>query len=211
MKIICVTNEKGGSGKSTLSISLACALHREGVRVALIDADEQGTARDWRDASPEGADLPPVLGLDRPEAFAPGLKSIAADVLIVDTPAKAEKMAAAVIRQAHVALIPIQPSAADIWACAATVKLIKAKLDIGGQIDAGFVATRVSGSTKLSRETLSGAWNEYELPLLENCISNRVAYAQSLSDGVSVFDTQDRAARAEIELIIEELKARKWL
>jgi chromosome partitioning protein len=57
LKIIALLNEKGGSGKSTLSINLASALHRRGKKVVL-DADPQGTARDWRESSPENADLP---------------------------------------------------------------------------------------------------------------------------------------------------------
>ena len=49
-----------------------------------------------------------------------------------------------------------RPSAADIWASAATVKLIQSKLDVGGHIDVAFVATRVSNQTKLSKEMLDG-------------------------------------------------------
>lgn len=56
MKVIALLNEKGGAGKSTVAINLACALHRQGRKVVLIDADPQGTARDWREASPEGLD-----------------------------------------------------------------------------------------------------------------------------------------------------------
>jgi len=48
-------------------MSLAVALHRLGHRVVLIDADPEGLARDWRVASPEEADLPPVAALERPE------------------------------------------------------------------------------------------------------------------------------------------------
>ena len=146
MKIIALLNEKGGSGKSTLSINLASALHRRGKKVVLVDADPQGTARDWRESSPENADLPSVVALDRPELLLSSIKSLNADWLIIDTPAKAERMSANVIRIANLALIPVQPSAADIWASAATVKLIQSKLDVGGHIDVAFVATRVSCS-----------------------------------------------------------------
>jgi len=52
MKIISLMNEKGGTGKTTLATNLATALHREGKKVILVDADPQGSARDWREASP---------------------------------------------------------------------------------------------------------------------------------------------------------------
>jgi len=126
MKIIALLNEKGGTGKSTLSQNIAVCLHRQGKRVILVDADPQGTTRDWRSASPENANLPNVIALDRPEMLA-SLKSIDADIAIIDTPAKAEKMTASVIRFADVALIVIQPSGADIWASAAAVRLIQQK------------------------------------------------------------------------------------
>ena len=152
MKVISLLNEKGGAGKSTCAINIACALHRQGKRVVLIDADPQGTARDWREASPENADLPSVVALDRPELLLTSLKTLAADFAVIDTPARAEKMAANVIRVSDIAIIPLQPSAADVWASAATVKMIQAKRDIGGQIEAAFLATRLSGTTKLSKE-----------------------------------------------------------
>ena len=176
-----------------------------------MDADPQGTARDWRESSPENADLPSVVALDRPELLLSSIKSLNADWLIIDTPAKAERMSANVIRIANLALIPVQPSAADIWASAATVKLMQSKLDVGGHIDVAFVATRVSNQTKLSKEMLGGEWNEYGFPLMTQSIANRVSYAQSLSDGVSVYETVDQSAKLEIDALLNELEAKKWL
>ncbi len=211
MKIIALLNEKGGAGKSTVAINLACALHRAGRRVVLVDADTQGTARDWREASPEGADLPPVVVLDRPEGLLTGIKTIAAEVIVIDTPAKAEKMSANVVRVADVAIVPVQPSAADVWASAAAVRLIQSKRDVGGHIEAAFLATRVNGATNLTKEILAGEWNEYDIALLNQSISNRVSYAQALSDGVSVFETTDGKAKAEIDLLLQEIEVSGWL
>lgn len=212
MKIIAVLNEKGGTGKSTVSTNLATALHRAGKKVVLIDADPQGTARDWREASPEGADLPPVVGLDRPQLLQQALPTLQGnDYLIIDSPAKAEAMAAAIVKIAHVALIVIQPSGADIWASAATVKLVQSKIDVGGSIDAAFLVNRASGSTKLSKQVLGGDWNEYGFAQLDSTIGNRVAFAQALTDGVSVYDLQDGQAKAEIDFVIQELEKASWV
>lgn len=210
MKIIALMNEKGGSGKSTLATNIATALHRQGKRVVLVDADPQGTARDWRAASPEDADLPPVIALDRPQLLS-AIKTLAADIVVIDTPAKAEAMAANVIRIANIALVVIQPSGADVWASAATVKLLKQKQDVGGEIDAAFLVNRTSGVTKLSKLIKDGAWNEYGFEQLESTLGNRVAFAQAMTDGLSIYDLHDAMAKAEIDAVINELKEAKWL
>lgn len=211
MKIVALLNEKGGTGKSTLATNLATALHRQGKRVVLIDADPQGTARDWRAASPEGADLPPVVAIDRAQMLATSLSGLSAEVAIVDSPAKAESMAAAIVRVAHVVLLVIQPSGADVWASAAPVRLIQARREAGGSIDAAFLVNRASAHTKLSRLIREGDWNEYGLEQLDATLGNRVAFAQALTDGVSVLDLNDAAARNEVVAVIHELEAANWL
>src|SRR6266550_7217901 len=48
MKTIVIANQKGGSGKSTLTVHLATAAERAGDGPALLsDTDPQGTAGDW--------------------------------------------------------------------------------------------------------------------------------------------------------------------
>ena len=211
MRIIAAINEKGGTGKSTIATNLAVALHRQGRRVVLIDADPQGTARDWRAQSPEGADLPPVLGVDRHQMLASSLAGVSADIVVIDSPAKAEAMAAAIVRLAHIAILVIQPSAADVWASAAAVKLVQARRDAGGEIDAAFLVNRAAANTKISRLIKEGDWNEYGIEQLASTVGNRIAFAQALADGVSVLDLNDAAAKQEILNIIKELEAARWL
>lgn len=212
MKIIACINEKGGCGKSTVAINIASYLHRQGKKpVVLVDADPQGTARDWRAASPDGADLPPVVAIDRAANLAGALRTLNAEYLVIDAPAKAGDMAAAIVSVSDIALIVLQPSGADVWASAAAVRLIQQKRAIGGAINAAFLVNRAASNTKLSRLIKSGEWNEYRLDQMASVIGNRAAFAQALTDGLSVFDLSDAAAKREIESAIKELEDAKWL
>jgi len=48
MKTIVVANQKGGSGKSTITVHLAAAAEQAGDGpVVISDTDPQGTAADW--------------------------------------------------------------------------------------------------------------------------------------------------------------------
>jgi chromosome partitioning protein len=47
MRMITLSNNKGGSGKTTTTVSLASAFAEHGLRVLVIDLDPQGSATDW--------------------------------------------------------------------------------------------------------------------------------------------------------------------
>ena len=65
MRIIAVTNQKGGSGKTTTAVNLAAALAEAGHTCLVVDLDPQASASRWLGASGSGRELFEVLAEGR--------------------------------------------------------------------------------------------------------------------------------------------------
>ena len=201
---IAILNQKGGSGKTTLSTNLALALVRDNYRVLLIDSDPQGSLRDWNEAN--DAELIPVIGLDR-ETLPKDLKAVCTgyDFVVIDGAPQIAKMSAAAVKAADLVLIPVQPSPYDIWACADLVDIILARQSVTNGLPLSyFVVSRAIKNTKLSEELLT-ALSGYELPVFKSRTTQRVAYPTTASLGLTVFQEPLSQASCEILAIKNEV------
>jgi chromosome partitioning protein len=114
MMHICLTNTKGGVSKSTLASQLALWLFDQGYRVGLLDVDPQGTSAGWVAQAEPAILVRTSETLDELEAARIELLG-RVDVLICDTPGNNRSdLAQAATILADVALIPLQPSTADL-------------------------------------------------------------------------------------------------
>ncbi len=126
MKTVSVVAQKGGTGKTTLCLAIACAAVRDGLAAAVVDLDPQATAASWGDR--RDAELPVVLPAQPPRlarvldaADAQGV-----DLAVVDTAPRVEQSAVAAARAADLVVIPCRPAVYDLETVAATVDLIRA-------------------------------------------------------------------------------------
>jgi chromosome partitioning protein len=200
-------NQKGGAGKTTLALNLAAAMADRGERVLLIDADPQQTAQDWAAVR---SSPPPfqVMGLAKPVLHR-DLPPIAADYahVIIDGAPRNYEVARSAILAADLVLIPVQPSGADFWASRETVKLVQEARAFKETQKSAFVVSRKIGRTVLGRD-ITDALAEFQLPIMRAGTTQRVAYAETLTAGSTVIESQPRSAAAvEIRAILAELEA----
>ena len=124
MKAITFVTQKGGSGKSTLCISLAIAAQEAGASVCILEMDRQATVSDW--AEHRRSNTPEVAQIDATqlEDIMQRLQGSAYDYVFIDTPGVDSPGTLSAIRSADLCIIPCRPTPADLRAFKPTLAAI---------------------------------------------------------------------------------------
>ena len=125
MDIVAIIAQKGGTGKTTLAVSVAVAAERAGRTVAIVDLDPQASASKWGDRREAAS---PVVVSAQPARLGHVLDAAreqGADLLLIDTPPRAEQAAMAAARAAELILLPCRAAIYDLETVATTVELVQ--------------------------------------------------------------------------------------
>lgn len=203
--IYAVMNQKGGVGKTTLTLAMAACLARTGARVLVIDADPQGSALDWA-AAREGEPLFSVVGFPRASIHKEiGQIGQGYDHIVIDGPPRVTDLARSAIMAADCVVIPVQPSPYDIWAADEVVKLIEEARVYKDNLKSAFVVNRKITNTAIGRD-VAEALAAYPVHVLKSAVTQRVIFAESAAQGQAVFEIDPTGpAAAEIEAVVAEL------
>jgi chromosome partitioning protein len=205
--IISILNQKGGCGKTTLAVSIARALTRNGLKTLLVDSDSQGSAQHWHQRS--GGELIDMTCLFMTTLEKDIQKYVNIyDRIIIDGVPRISPITMCAITCSDKVFIPVQPSPYDIWATEELLRSVKDRIVItNGKLKAGFIVSRKIVGTNMGKE-VEAELSKMELASLRHGTCQRVAYATSVRDGLTVLDGEYYGTEAckEIEQITQEIE-----
>jgi chromosome partitioning protein len=124
MRVLALSSQKGGSGKTTLSGHLAVQAERAGCGpVCLIDIDPQGSLADWWNEREDEVPAFAQTTVARLAADLEVLRQQGFKLAVIDTPPAITMAIQSVIQVAELVIIPTRPSPHDLRAVGATVDI----------------------------------------------------------------------------------------
>jgi chromosome partitioning protein len=190
MRTVAFFNSKGGAGKSTLSIHVGVAASYDR-RVALLDADPQGTLRAWSQVRPQES---PSVMATKVATLAGDLADMEArgvDLAIIDCPPYITAESSRLVLMADFVIVPAQPTMPDIAGCQYAVNIIKAA-------NKPFVFVVNRGPSRAPEIGMTVEALSEHGTVCPVVIGDRRAFSRALMSGLSVTEMEgDSPASAE--------------
>ncbi len=222
--VIAVANQKGGCGKTTISMNIAGCLARNGYKVLLVDADPQGSAIQWRNNREDSA-LPfhvqsfpfPTLHKELP----PQILQAGYEIVLIDCPPGAAAkpdgkgdITRSALLFAHAILMPVRPTPLDYQASAIMLPLLQDVSFMRNQQKLAVLLVingKPPSRTRLGAEARTAAEQIFstegiQIRVLDTEICTRQTYAEAPSAGKVVVDYDPKSkASEEIQALTKEV------
>jgi chromosome partitioning protein len=192
MKIIALIAQKGGTGKTTLALSLSVAAEQGGAASVIIDLDPQATACNWGDR--RGEETPIIIDA-QPARLQNALEKARAGGLgfaIIDTPARSEQASLAAAKAADLVLIPCRPQIYDLE----TIPNSRELLSLAGNKPALVVLNAVPARGERHTQA-ARAVADMRLDVCPVFCGNRAAFGDSATLGRTALEFEPKGKAAE--------------
>ena len=177
---ISIIGQKGGTGKTTLSLGLAVAAAQAGKAVAVIDLDPQANAANWKDR--RDAENPVVVSalVSRLRPTLETVQEYGVDLVIIDTPGRSDSAAIEAARAADLVLIPVRAQVFDLETLAGVRDLLRVAGDPLAYVVVNGVHPQATKGAE-SAKALIGDTFGFRVAPVHLC--NRSSYAEAPTTG----------------------------
>jgi len=127
------------------------------------------------------------------------------DYVIIDAPPAIGDISKAILAVTDLAIIPLSPSALDVWSCWGTLKMIDEIRPLNSDLEVKLLINRKIPGTKIGRDSRE-AMNQFQMDVFNTELCQRVAFIDAMTSGVSVMQyAPNSKAAGEIERLCEEI------
>ena len=207
--IICLAGTKGGSGRSTTATNFACIAAGQGMKVLMVDADDQETSADFTAARKQ--DHPDAPSFTCIKLTGRAVRTEVLDLapkydhVIIDTGGRDTTSQRAALSVSDVLLIPFAPRSFDIWTVDKVATLIEEMRAVNPKVKALAFLNRTDpqGQGTENEEAAELLRGMQGLIFIDAPIRFRKAYAHAASQGLAVTELagQYRNAKAHDEIM----------
>ena len=198
MKTIALISQKGGVGKTTLTINLAVAAHRAGHQVVIADTDQQQSTYEWYRNRKDRHPLPYVAQVF-PGTIGDVIEKARrndADLLVADTSPNSTEESLAIADQSDLLIVPCAPSLIDLRALKRTEKIIRLSAK------PAFAVLNLCPPVGDDADQAAEALQRLGFTVCPHRIVNRAATRRAYAHDQSVFEFEPNSkAAAEFEAV----------
>ena len=207
--IICLAGTKGGSGRSTTATNFACIAAGQGMKVLMVDADDQETSADFTAARKQ--DHPDAPSFTCIKLTGRAVRTEVLDLapqydhVIIDTGGRDTTSQRAALSVSDVLLVPFAPRSFDIWTVNKVADLVEEMRSVNPKLKALAFLNRTDpqGQGTENEEAAELLRGVPGLIFIDTPIRFRKAYAHAASQGLAVTELtgQYRNAKAADEIM----------
>jgi chromosome partitioning protein len=208
--ILMIGSQKGGCGKSTMTVNLCAQLVQQQYDVVLVDADRQSTASNWIMDRTENKTNPAIVHcVQKYENIGATLVDLNKryQYIVVDAAGRDSRELRTGMIVADILIIPFRPSQPDLDTLEKMQEIIIQAKDINPKLKVYGLLTMAPTNPVINEknEAIDYLTDYPEIKLLKTTIYDRKIYRDAMTEGLGVIEMQNKKAKKEIEDLIEEI------